>query len=199
MDNNTISYYDNNAEKYFFETSNANMQTSYDLFLKNIKKGSYILDFGCGSGRDSKYFLNNGYRVKAIDASKEMCTLASTNIMQEVIHSEFKDLNDKNTFDGIWACASLLHISKKELLIVIKKMIEALKEEGYMYISLKNGTGEEIDSKGRFYSYYTKKEFDDIISLYENMKIVNFLNTKSVTNSNESKSWNNYILRKKKR
>lgn len=78
-------------------------------------------------------------------------------------------------------------------------MIEALKEEGYMYISLKNGTGEEIDSKGRFYSYYTKKEFDDIISLYENMKIVNFLNTKSVTNSNESKSWNNYILRKIKR
>ena len=75
---NTIEYYNKNAETYFEQTVEANLQVVYDEFLSRIPAKSYILDFGCGSGRDSKFFIENGYKVKAIDGSIEMCKLAST-------------------------------------------------------------------------------------------------------------------------
>lgn len=190
--NKTINYYDKNAKNYFDETININMQKSYDRFLKHIK-GSYILDLGCGSGRDSKYFLDKGYKVKSVDGSREMCLLASKYLNREVDHLYFKDINYINEFDGIWACASLLHLSKKQLKNILEKMSLALKNNGYMYICLKNGKSEEYDDRGRFYSYYTKEEFYEIISLFKELDIIDFWYQKS---NNEPKYWNNYIIKK---
>ncbi len=196
MSNSTIDYYNINALNYFNETSRGNMKFNCDKFLSYLNPSSYILDFGCGSGRDSKYFIEKGHKVKAIDGSKELCVLASKNIGQEVINMDFKDLNEINTFDGIWACASLVHVCEKELLIIIRKMINALKNEGYIYTCFKNGTGEEIDEKGRYYSYYTKDHFKEIINKYPELSVIDIYDMASVTNPNEPKSWNNFILKK---
>ena len=115
---NTLEYYNKNAKQYCEETLVGNFQENYDKFLKEIPINSYILDFGCGSGRDSKYFINHGYRVKAIDGSIEMCKLASAYINQEVECMTFQELSDINTYDGIWACSSILHIEKEELFLI---------------------------------------------------------------------------------
>ena len=72
----TLDYYNKNAKTYFEQTINGNLDENYERFLSKIPSKSYILDFGCGSGRDSKYFLQKGYKVKAIDGSIEMCKLA---------------------------------------------------------------------------------------------------------------------------
>lgn len=74
---NTLEYYNRNAKIYCDQTLVGNLQENYNKFLKHLPPNAYILDFGCGSGRDSKYFLDNGYKVKAIDGSIEMCKLAS--------------------------------------------------------------------------------------------------------------------------
>lgn len=113
------------------------MKLSYDKFLKHIPKGGCILDFGCGSGRDSKYFLDSGYKIKAIDGSKKLCELAQQYIKQKVENMYFSDLNDINTYDGIWCCASLLHIPQNELIEVLNKIINATKNNGIIYISKK--------------------------------------------------------------
>ena len=81
---NTLNYYDSNAKSYFENTMQGNFQENYDRFLNKIPKGAFILDFGCGSGRDSKYFLENGYEVEAIDGSIEICKLACEYIGQDV-------------------------------------------------------------------------------------------------------------------
>ena len=74
---NTWEYYNQHAKLYFEQTQVGNLQENYDRFSKYLPCNAYILDFGCASERDSKYFPENGYKVKAIDGAIEMCKLAS--------------------------------------------------------------------------------------------------------------------------
>ena len=119
---NTLEYYNKNAKIYCEQTLEGNMQENYDKFLQHLPSNAYILDFGCGSGRDSKYFIEKGYKVKAIDGSIEMCKLASKYINQEVICMNFEELKDINTYDGIWACSSILHVEKENLSGILIKI-----------------------------------------------------------------------------
>lgn len=182
----TLDYYNENAKKYFDITYNANMSKQYEMFLKYIKEKGRILDFGCGSGRDSLYFKNMGYDVTAIDGSLELCKLASQYTGLRVIQMDFCDLNFIDYFDGIWACASILHVEKRKLIDVLIKMKNAIKKDGYIYTSLKNGQGEEVTHEGRYFNYLTKEEFENEISK-AGLYLVDYINTKSVSNSSEEK------------
>lgn len=148
--NSTINYYNNNAKQYFDNTVNADMTDVYQKFLKYLPKDSYILDVGCGSGRDSKFFLSQGYKVEAIDGSEELCQLASGYIGQKVKNIKFSELDYEDYFDGIWACASLLHVDKEEIEDVILRMYKALKNNGVFYVSFKYGESDRIQGERYF-------------------------------------------------
>lgn len=172
-----------------------NLSENYERFFSRLSKGAYILDFGCGSGRDSKYFLDNGYKVKAIDGSKEMCKLASKYINQEVTCMKFEELSDTSTYDGIWACSSILHVEKEKLDSVLEKMINAIKVDGVIYASFKIGNGYEI-KEGKYYNYLTKDEME-LLLRDKNAKIVDYFETLPST-KREAKGtvWGNFIIKK---
>ena len=172
---NTLEYYDNNIDSYkdmwFNEFSkNYNFEIP-DMFLSYLKNNSYILDLGCGTGRDSKYFIDKGYKVKSIDGSKEMCNLAKNLLNINVEQINFLDINYENEFDGIFACASLLHLSNEDLIIVLKKISKSLKQNGILYTSFKYGKTNRIDS-GRFYNDMTNQKFINLISEIKELKII---------------------------
>ena len=166
----TIDYYDKNAEMYFDYTVNADMSDQYQKFLKYLHKESYILDAGCGSGRDSKYFLTHGYRVKAIDGSKELCILASKYIGQEVVNIRFSDIDYINEFDGIWANASLLHVDKKNIKDVISRMGRSLKPEGIFYASFKYGDSDRMQDE-RYYNDMTEEHIRTLFSDFDILEV----------------------------
>lgn len=194
---NTLEYYNKNAKIYCEQTLVGNLQENYNKFLEHLQPNAYILDFGCGSGRDSKYFLDNGYRVKAIDGSIEMCKLASKYINQEVTCMKFEELNDINTYDGIWACSSILHIEKENLSNILTKMIRSLKVNGIIYTSFKIGTGYEI-KEGKYYNYLTKDEM--VQTLDKASKTVNLIDYFETLPSTKRKAkdtiWGNFIMKK---
>lgn len=194
---NTLEYYNNNAQLYCEQTIVGNLQENYDKFLKQLPNNAYILDFGCGSGRDSKYFIDIGYRVKAIDGSIEMCKLASKYINQEVNCMKFDELNDIDTYNGIWACSSILHIEKEELSNILNKMINALKINGVIYTSFKIGTGYEI-KEGKYYNYLTKEEMEEILNkVNKNVKMIDYFETLPSTKRTEKGTiWGNFIIKK---
>lgn len=192
---NTLDYYNENASVYFDSSLKADMNIVYNRFLKYLEDGSCILDFGCGSGRDSKFFLDKGFIVDSIDGSQELCMLASKYIGQEVKCMTFEELNEREKYDGIWACSSLLHVKKEEFKNILKKIRDALKVNGILYISLKSGVGEEVKS-GRYFNYLTYKDFMDIINNVGNFEELDFFETNSSINKDEDKIWNNFILRK---
>ena len=134
---NTLSYYDEMAKEFCENTVNADISAQRDRFLGYLKDGASILDFGCGSGRDTKAFLDLGYKIAAIDGSSELCKVASEYTGIEVKNMLFQELDDIEKYDGIWACSSILHVSKKELKSVLEKMATALKDGGVIYTSFK--------------------------------------------------------------
>lgn len=188
--NSTLNYYNDHAQEYFESTVNADMSECRNRFLKYLTPGSYILDAGCGSGRDSKFFLSEGYRVKAIDGSEEMCKFASQYLSQEVECLDFKELEFHNQFDGIWACASLLHVNKNDIQDVINRLHSALKEGGTLYASFKVGNGERTEN-GKYYNDLTK---DDITRLFKDYETLELWCSDDVR-KNISNKWINIIAK----
>ena len=147
----TLSYYDENAAAFCEGTRNADMSEMRGRFLQYLKPGTLILDAGCGSGRDSKAFMESGYRVVAMDGSKEMCRQTSKYLGQEVQCRRFEEIDERNVYGGIWACASLLHVPYELLPKVIARLVAALVDGGVLYASFKYGE-EEREAGGRYFT-----------------------------------------------
>lgn len=137
-------YYNENAARFFRQTVGVDMEPLRERFLEDIPPGGHVLDAGCGSGRDSKAFMTRGYQVTAFDASAQLAELAGAYLGNEVRVLRFQEIEWTETFDGVWACASLLHVPRRELPSVLTRLGKALKPGGVMYVSFKYGTGEHV-------------------------------------------------------
>ncbi len=192
--NKTLNYYNSNSKEYIEKTLQGNTNNLFNNFLNNIKKGGKILDLGCGSGRDSLEFIKRGYKVTAVDGSKEIASIASKIIGQPVICSKFEDLKLEEKFDGIWACASLLHVNRKDIINVIKNISLNLKEDGIFYMSFKYGEDEYIDENERYFNCYTEKTFKEMIEDVPNLKIKEIYITGDTLGGRENLMWLNILL-----
>ncbi len=123
MENNTLDYYDKNADDFIKGTVSVDFSKMQDKFI-SLLSGEKVLDFGCGSGRDTRYFLDAGLVVTAVDGSETICEKASEYTGIEVKQMLFQELNEESEYDGIRASASVLHLSKEELKPVLKKWFE---------------------------------------------------------------------------
>ena len=115
MSDKTLEYYNANAEKFVESRLSVDFSQVQSEFLNLLMPESYILDFGCGSGRDMKYFLEHGYRVDAVDGSAKLCRIASEFTGIQVHQMLFQGLQEKEMYDGIWACASVLHVPENRV------------------------------------------------------------------------------------
>ena len=193
MINRTLDFYNNNSKSYIESTLSVDMSHLYNDFLKHIPKGGHILDLGCGSGRDSLEFIKQGYNVTAVDGSKELSIAASKLIEQEVICSKFEELQLTEKFHGIWACASLLHVNRKDILDVIKNTSSNLKDNGVFYMSFKYGEKEYIDEKGRYFNCYTEETFNELISKVEGLDIMKIYKTIDIVPGRGDIIWLNIL------
>ena len=193
--NNTLIFYDSHAEEFYDNTVNVGFETVQVRFLNKLEKGAYILDFGCGSGRDTKYFLENGYMVEAIDGSKELCRLASSLTGINVKHMYFQELDKENKYEGIWACSSILHLPVDELIDVMGKMKIALKENGIIYTSFKYGdfSGER---NGRFFTDMTEESFAKLLGKIDGLYVEEQWISSDARPGRGEEKWLNLILRK---
>ena len=193
--NNTIQYYQQNAEQFSRETRSVDFSQNQDKFMSKLKKNDTILDFGCGSGRDTKCFLEHGFQVEAIDGSEELCRLAGEFPGIKVKHLLFQELAEKDKYDGIWACSSILHLPKQELIEVIQKMSLALKSKGIIYTSFKYGTFEG-ERNGRYFTDMTEDSFAEILQTTKELQIEEQWITSDVRPGRGNEKWLNVILRK---
>ena len=191
----TIKYYNENARKFVETTAYVEFHHMQNRFLDKLPAASTILDFGCGSGRDTKYFIEQGHHVDAIDGSVELCKLASEYTGIEVKHMYFHELSEVEKYDGIWACSSILHLSVSELKGVMQKMEKALKPNGIIYTSFKYGTfsGER---NGRFFTDMTEDTFAELLEEISGLSIEEQWVTSDVRPGRGEERWLNIMLRK---
>ena len=190
----TIDYYNENAKAFTESTVAVDFSAIQDKFLEKIPEGAMILDFGCGSGRDTKYFLEKGYRLEATDGSKELCKIAAEYTGIEVKQMYFQELKEKARYDAIWACSSILHLSYRELVEVFGKMKHALKDEGVLYTSFKYGSFEGFRN-GRYFTDLTEERLGEILEAVGGFCIGELWITKDVRPGRGDECWLNMFLR----
>lgn len=193
--NQTISYYNQNAQSFIADTQNVEFTSMQDKFLAYLPPGSRILDFGCGSGRDALYFTKKGFRVDAVDGSEEMCRMASAYTGLNVRQMLFQELDAVELYDGIWACSSILHLPYEEVSGVLAKMERALASGGVMYVSFKYGTYEG-DRNGRYFCDFTEERFVGILEGTPSLRILKEWTTQDVRPGRNDEKWLNVLLKK---
>lgn len=191
---NTQNYYNEKSNEFFESTVSADVSSLYDHFLKYIPEGGHILDFGCGSGRDTKAFMNLGYDVEAIDGSPELSKLASEYTGINVKCRDFFDLNETAKYDAIWACASIIHVHSEKLPLLLSKMRDAVCEKGIIYASFKKGEFEG-ERNGRYFVDMTAERFRNVLGNVDGLSIVEEWYSEDVREDRDN-SWYDVILRK---
>ena len=192
----SITYYNQNAEAYFAATAHADLEELRSKFLANIPAGGYILDAGCGSGRDALAFHRAGYQVTAFDASQEMCGLARQYTKLPIIQMAFQEMKWRDEFDGIWACATLLHVPRKELPDVCKLLARALRVDGILYASFKHGSGERV-TDGRLFTDLIQPELQ-LLLRSTGLTLLECWTNKDVRPGRGNEEWLNALARRER-
>lgn len=162
VEKTTITYYDKNAETYANTTFNSDMTAARFRFTSLLTHGAHILDLGCGSGRDSLAFQLDGFNVTLADGSKGMCEQAQKLTGLNARQLLFTELDYENEFEGIWACASLLHVPSSELPCIFSLIHRALKARGLLYASFKCSDFEGQRDK-RYFTDMTEERMNQLI------------------------------------
>ncbi len=191
----TLHYYNQNAQAFVKSTRDVDFYKTQIRFLDRLLPHSYILDFGCGSGRDTRYFLSQGYLVDAVDGSKEICKLASAYTGIQIQQMLFQELAAENLYDGIWACSSILHLPYQELKMVLIKMANALKADGIVYTSFKYGNFEG-ERNGRYFTDMTEESLQRLLGEIQTFQLEETWVTADVRPGRGDERWLNILLKK---
>lgn len=191
----TVDYYNNNAESFVTSTEKLDMSALYTEFLPHVIAGGHILDAGCGSGRDARYFKQQGFNVSAFDASSEMASFASQRLGQPVQTLTFEQLNEQNKYDGIWCCASLLHVARQRLPAVFIRLQNAMKHRAVLYLSFKYGDCER-EVNGRYFTDMTEAQLAAIITDIAGLTLYKTWLTKDQRTERNDETWLNALISK---
>jgi cyclopropane fatty-acyl-phospholipid synthase-like methyltransferase len=191
----TLAYYNSHSEAFSADTADLEFSSIQDQFLSYLPKGAYILDFGCGAGRDTRYFLKHGYTMDACDGSLEMVKIASRNTGLPVRHMLFQELNETEKYDGIFACASILHVPSNELPDIFRRMHRALKDKGILYVSFKYGTFEG-ERNGRYFTDLNEEKLAALVKECGGFEYVEQWISHDARPGRDDELWLNLLLRK---
>lgn len=169
--NSTIDYYERNADEYFARTADVTFDEIYRRFLKYIPEGGRIMDLGCGSGRDVKWFCDHGYEAYGLDASKELVSKAADEYDIPVFTGLIEEWTTATPFDGVWCCASLMHLDENTLDQFFENLKYNLKPGGVLFMSVKSGIETGLDEQGRYLRDFTEADVHEILDRHRDLQV----------------------------
>ena len=196
MPNATVEFYRKNSQSFTESTLNVDMSPLYQRFLPNIPAGGHILDAGCGSGRDALHFKKVGFTVSAFDACPELAAFASDLLGEKVEVKTFAELSENQQYDGIWCCASLLHVKQGELPSALQNLATALKSGGSIYVSFKYGDAER-NAQGRHFTDLNEDGLAELVAKQQLLEVFEVWQTCDQRPGREHELWLNALLKRR--
>ena len=191
----SVDYYNSNSESFIKDTRNIDMKKSYEVFLANIPDQGLILNAGCGSGRDSLIFQKLGYRVDAFDGSSSMVSEAKKLTGLNIELSTFEDFEFNRSYNGIWACASLLHVRRANLVSILTRLSEGLISGGVLYSSFKYGNNERLNGE-RYFNDINEHVLKAYVDTVPDISVMQtWVTGNRRTNDNDEKWLNSLLLK----
>ena len=194
--NGTIKYYDENASYYFDSTSQVDLVSLYKEFLKYVPSGGRIMDLGCGSGRDVKWFRNHGYEAYGLDAADNLVIQARDKLGVPVEAGRIEAWFADEPFDGIWCCASLMHIDDEGIDRFFKNLNHNLKPNGVLFMSVKEGIVTGMDKDGRYFKDFSEDYIKSLLNINPELSLINTWYTKDKMGRNTFR-WLNALIKKR--
>lgn len=191
--NSTIDYYNRKADEYFARTAEVTFDEIYNRFLKYIPDGGRIMDLGCGSGRDVKWLCNHGYEAYGLDASRELVSKASDEYDITVFTGLIEEWTTAIPFDGVWCCASLMHLEDSALEQFFENLKYNLKQGGVLFMSVKSGIETGLDEQGRYLRDFTEEDVHKIITRHGEFELRELWYTEDKLSRNSFR-WMNVII-----
>ncbi|MBV7299038.1 class I SAM-dependent methyltransferase [Enterovibrio paralichthyis] len=188
----SVDFYNQNAQAFFDSTKEVDVSSLLAHFTPHLPNGASVLDAGCGSGRDSKRLLEMGYAVTSFDASTALAAIAEGYIQQSVSICTFADFESDTQFDGIWACASLLHVPASELPSTFAHLASLLKTGGTFYCSFKYGSS-DTERDGRYFTNCDEARLESFIQ-EARLAVHETWQTTDLRPGREEERWLNAIL-----
>ena len=190
----SIDYYNRYAVPYYEKTVDADMGEVMKPFVELLPENAEVLDLGCGSGRDTLALEEYGFYVTPLDGAEKMCRLAEVNIDRDVLCMTYDEMDFDDVFDGIWACASFLHLQEKEVLGFFEKIDLYLNDNGVVYLSGKNGISTGKAKDGRYFLEFTEQLVEKILLVNRQLKLAELWYTEDA-GDRKGFRWLNVILK----
>lgn len=192
---NSLNYYNENSKKFIEDTFNVSMESLLTEFAALLKIGATILDVGCGSGRDSKWFLEHGYDVWAHDGSEDMVVHCQKFLKHRVELATFEEYHTDKKFDGLWACASLLHVPREKLPEILMKYVSFLNDGGIFFMSFKL-RNKDFEKEGRLFTNFNEEGIKALVNEIPNLNIIKIFITSDVRAERVDEGWISVITKK---
>jgi SAM-dependent methyltransferase len=163
----TLGHYNEHAERFWQGTRDHDVTQNRDALLQSLDgPGPFrILDFGCGPGRDLKTFRDLGHEAIGLDGAKRFVELARESSGGEVWCQDFLKLDlPQESFDGVFANASLFHVPSQELPRVLRELWTTLKTGGVLFSSNPRGDNKEGWNGGRYGCYYDWPRWRELVT-----------------------------------
>ena len=160
----TMAFYEAHADDYARRTLDADLSDVRRRFARSLTPGARILDLGCGPGRDLRAFSELGFAPVGLDASPALVRIARSVSGVPVTVGRIEEIEFDREFDGVWACASLLHIRRQDLSLTLRRVRAALKPGAPFFASVQEGSGDSRAADGRIFTYFEEREFQSALS-----------------------------------
>ncbi len=187
-------YYQQNFKEYHQRTFEVDPSAFLEIFVKHLPPRASIFDIGCGSGRDMCWLSRKGYQLVGFERSKELAELARKNTGCLIIEGDFYTYDfSANEFDALLMAASLVHVPHDELKAVLKRITQAIKKKGVLFLSLKKGIGRSKTEDGRVFSLW---QHEALLGLFDSisLKIIEYHIDPSTLGNGET--FLSYVLKK---
>ena len=184
----SIAFYEANAETFFQGSVDADMAAGWEAFAALLKPGDRVLDAGCGSGRDALALSRMGFDVTAMEASPRLAELARRHTGLPVQVLTFDEIAWREAFEGIWACASLLHVPRAVLPSAMTRVREALVPGGVWWMSFKYGT-EEREVGGRLFTDLDEAGAEALLAQVGGLDLISMSVTQDVRPGRAHERW----------
>ncbi|WP_319560699.1 class I SAM-dependent methyltransferase [Marispirochaeta sp.] len=171
MDNSTLTYYQKNAAELARRYEQAEVPDLHLALQKTFPAASRLLEIGCGTGREASFMYSRGYDIICIEPSRPMLEEAlcrhpelENRLFEGYVPGKLpEDLNTGESYDGVYAVASLMHLQQKELAPVFKLIRKLLKPGGGFLFSVPLSRPDLIesgyDTVGRFFLLISEDEW----------------------------------------
>jgi cyclopropane fatty-acyl-phospholipid synthase-like methyltransferase len=162
--------YDKAASEYDLKRNQFDNRKYLESFSKHIKKGTTVLDVGCGAGRPvDEFLIKKGFAVNGIDISSRMIKLAEKNVPQAFY--EVKDMTrlqeGEYCVDGIVSLYAIFHTDRKNHSELLKKFASFMPNGGVLLITMGaedwEGSEENFHGAEMFWSHYGAEKNKELV------------------------------------